>query len=716
MNIAFAGNPNVGKTALINALAGTKLKIGNWPGVTVEKKEAEFEYQGEIFRFVDLPGVYSLSPFTIEERISRDFILNNDIDCIVNVIDSTNLERNLYLTLLLMEMEKPIVISLNIFDEFEKKGYKIDIDKFEQYLGINIIPTIATKNKGINELIYKVYNVIKLKKQPKKVKYNLLFDRFIENEIDSLIKKLKNENLPEKYPIRWVAIKLLEKDEYIIQDLKKEIGKDLSPLAKDHIIAIEERFNDDTETLFTEARYGIIHGILKSILTKPKRNGISFTEKIDKIVTNKYLGLPIFFILMYIVFKLTFDGSGPFIDWVDSFINGYIGKYISFALNGAPEWINSFIINGIIGGVGTVLTFVPLMLFIYFFLALLEESGYMARAAFVLDKIMHGIGLNGKSFIPMMLGFGCNVPAIYATRALENEKDRKLTAVLVPFMSCGARLPIYALFTGVFFAKYQAFVVLSMYIIGIFIAIILGIILKNTKSFKTTKTPLLLELPPYRLPAAKIVFSSMWIRTRSFLKKAGTIILVAMIFLWGVINLPVDSTPENSYLGKTSKLITPIFIPTGFGSWQAVSSILPGIIAKEAVVGALSQTLEVTKEEEEENSFKFIQDTKDQIIRFGNAILDSLKNMFGSLIPGAFQMESNESSNFSKKIKDIFTPLSAFSFMVFMLLFIPCIVTLAAIKQEFGWRLMLFEIVLLMVVPYIFSVIIYQVGRLFGFY
>jgi len=713
MKIAFAGNPNVGKTALINAIAGSKLKVGNWPGVTVEKKEAEFEYKGGKIQLVDLPGTYSLSPYTVEERITRDFIINENPDCIVNVVDSTNLERNLYLTLLLMEMGKPMVVALNIFDEFEKSGYRIDLDKFKKYLGVDVIPTVATKNRGLRELIDKAIEVAKSKKQYRKIEYRLLFDKFIENEINKLVEKLKKESLPDKYSLRWLAIKLIEKDEYVIQVLKKEIQKDLSPLAKEHIIAIEERFNDDTETILTEARYGIINGILKDTLKKPKTYNIPFTEKLDRIVTNKYLGLPIFLILMYVVFKLTFDGSGPFIDWIDGFINGYIGKYIDLVLTGAPGWLNSLVINGIIGGVGLVLSFVPLMMFIYFFLALLEESGYMSRAAFVLDKIMHSIGLNGKSFIPMILGFGCNVPAIYATRALENEKDRKLTAVLVPFMSCGARLPIYALFTGVFFAKHQAVIVLLMYILGIVVAIVVGLLLKNTKPFETAKSPLLLELPPYRIPSAKMLFGSMWIRTKSFLRKAGSVILIAMIILWVAISLPYGSNPDNSYLAKAAKVVAPVFTPAGFNKWQAVASILPGIIAKESVVGALGQTLGVEEKSEEEKT-SFAQDSREQIVGFAKAIIDSFKNMFGSLTPGVFKIESINNSVFSQKIKAVFTPLSAFSYMVFMLLFIPCIVTLAAIKQEFGWGLMFFEIGLLTIIPYIVSTIIYQGGRLLG--
>jgi len=714
VNIAFAGNPNVGKTAIINAIAGSKLKVGNWPGVTVEKKEAEFEYNGKKITLTDLPGVYSLSPYTIEEKITRDFILEEKPDCIINVVDSTNLERNLYLTLLLMETEQPIVLSLNMFDEFKKAGYKIDIEKFSDMLGIKVIPTSAIKKEGIDELIDSALECSESKNH-KVLSYKLRYEGIIEQEIESIVKKLQELDVEIDYPLRWVAIKLLEKDEYAIQKIKEKTGKDLSAIAEENIMRLEERFNDDTETILTEARYGIINGILQKVFKKPQKINMTLTEKLDKIFVNRILGIPIFLTFMYFVFKFTFDGSGPFIDWVDGFINGYIAKYVSMGITWAPDWLQSLIIDGILGGVGLVLTFVPLMFFLYFFLSLLEESGYMARAAFVMDRVMNSLGLNGKAFIPMILGFGCNVPAIYATRALEKESDRKLTAVMVPFMSCGARLPIYALFTAVFFATHKAIVVLSLYVLGIIIAFAVGLILRKTEQFKSDKTPLLLELPPYRLPSLHMLWVSIWSRTKAFIMKAGTVIALTMVLLWGMINLPPHSTPETSILGRSAKIITPIFQPLGFDKWQVVATIIPGMIAKETVVGALGQTLNVQEEESESENTTFLQDTKDQIVGFGVAIVDSFKSMFGNLSQGTFELES-VGDDYKKKVHDMMTPLSAYSFMVFMLLFIPCIATLGAIKHEFGWGLMFFEVALLMVVPYIVSAIVYQGGLLLGFH
>ncbi|AEA33823.1 ferrous iron transport protein B [Hippea maritima] len=712
MNIAFAGNPNVGKTAIINAIAGSKLKVGNWPGVTVEKKEAEVEFKGKTITLTDLPGVYSLSPYSIEERITRDFIFEQDPDCIVNVIDSTNIERNLYLTLLLMETEKPLIIALNMFDEFKKLGYEIDLEGLSEMLGVKVVPTSAIKREGLQKLME---ISISCPKEHKKLDYKLRYDGFLESEIMDVVKKLKQHVINTRYPLRWIAIKLLERDEYAKEKLKKELGMDISKLADENIKRIEERFGDDAETVLAESRYGIINGILKKVFKKTKKDDYTITEKLDKIFISKSLGIPIFLLFMYLTFKFTFDGSAPFIDWFDGFVNDYIAKYISLGISQAPDWLKSLLIDGILGGVGLVLSFLPLMFFLYFFLALLEESGYMARAAFLMDRVMSSLGLNGKAFIPMILGFGCNVPAIYATRALERETDRKLTAVMVPFMSCGARLPIYALFTAVFFSTHRATVVLSLYLLGIAVAFMVGLILRKTEYFKEDKAPLLLELPPYRLPTLSMIWASVWARTKAFIVKAGTVIALAMVLLWGVIYLPANSSLENSILGKTAKAVSFVFKPAGFDDWRIVASIIPGVIAKETVVGALSQTLKIHQDSEDnKQSSNFLQDTKEQIAGFFQAIGSSFKSMFLSFSQDTFELESFKNS-YKDKLSKIMTPLSSFSFMVFMLLFIPCIVTLAAIKQEFGWGLMVFEIGLLAIVPYIISVIIYQGGKLLGF-
>ncbi|MEO2065976.1 MAG: ferrous iron transport protein B [Desulfurobacteriaceae bacterium] len=416
---------------------------------------------------------------------------------------------------------------------------------------------------------------------------------------------------------------------------------------------------------------------------------------------------------MYLIFKLTFDGSGPLIDWTDGFVNDFIAKWVSAAISGFPDWLQLLIIEGIVGGVGTVLTFVPLLLFLYFFLALLEESGYMARAAFVMDRLMRVIGLPGKSFVPMIIGFGCNVPAVYATRTLENERDRKLTALLIPFMSCGARLPIYALFTAVFFKKYQAEVVFSMYIIGIVVAALVGIFLKKFL-FKGSTEAFVMELPPYRIPTLKMLWTSISVRLGAFLKKAGTVIAAAMILLWTLINVPYGTPPKDTVLGKTASVIAPLFYPTGIKSWEPVAALIPGTIAKEVVVGALGQLYRVEEEEEVgEEKTSFTQDLKEQVVGLVQAIKDSFVAMFGSFKTGVFEIESEEGP-VTKAISKAFTPLSAFSYMVLCLLWIPCIVTLGAIYQEFGTRLTLASIALTTIVPYVVSTLVYVGGRLIG--
>ncbi len=708
--IAFAGNPNVGKTALINSLSGAKLKIGNWPGVTVEKKEAELTYNGVKIKLVDLPGIYSLSPYTIEEKIARDFLLEEKIDAIINVIDATNLERNLYLTSQLLDLEIPTVIALNMWDEFEDKGYRLDIEKFEQAINAKVITTVATKGKGVNKLLKAIISTSEKQNKPNFLKLS----QKIEESIEELI-----NYIPEDFqlPKRWTALKLLEKDEYFYERMEKKdlLGK----LPREEIIddvrkRLEKYFGEDIGTLIPEERYGGVNSIVKNVLRRPVERKRELTEILDSIFLNRMLGIPIFLLLLYLVFLFTFNGSGPFIDWTDGFINGYIGKWTGIILSKSPPWLTSLIVDGIIGGVGLVLSFVPLMFFLYFFLALLEESGYMARVAFVMDKLMKGIGLHGKSFVPMVIGFGCNVPAIYATRALEDEKARKITALLIPYMSCGARLPIYALFTAVFFRHGQAGVVLSLYVFGIAVAVIVGLILKKAV-FKGKAEEFLMELPPYRVPTLKMIWSSMWLRTRAFVIKAGTIIFITMIFLWALINIPYGAPPEKTILGVTARTIAPIFKPAGFGDkWQAVAALIPGTIAKEAVVGALGQAYGAGEEEEgKEEKSSFWEDSIDQIKGFFVAIWESLKSL-ATWKSSIFEMEVEESP-LLKKIKNAFTPLSSYSYMVFTLLWIPCIVTLGAIYQEFGWGILGFSILLTTLVPYIASTLVFSIGKFLGF-
>lgn len=730
IKIAFAGNPNVGKSALINEIAGSSLKVGNWPGVTVEKKEAQFEYKGQRIKLVDLPGVYSLSPYTLEEKITRDYIIDENPDVVINVVDSTNLDRNLYLTMLLKELGKPMIMALNFTDEFEKLNYKLELKHFEEHIGMQAVPTSALKNRGLKELLEKALLVAEEHKGQVHSKYELRFDKFLESEMKKVEEFIKNsdEFIPvmKKYSMDFTTIKLLEGDNHFLGKLK-EYGINKIDLLEGSIARIEDKFDEDVETIFAESRYGAIKGILLHTLKTSMKSRLDFTDKVDKILLNKVLGLPIFLILIVSLMGTVFNGAAPLQDWLDGFINGFIGKYAGILVEGTPNWLNSFVLDGLIAGVGGVLVFVPLMLFLYFFLAILEESGYMSRVAFLMDKLMRTMGLNGKAFVPMVLGFGCTVPAIYATRTLEDENSRRLTALMTPFMSCGARLPVYGLFTAAFFGKSAGLIVMSLYFLGIFVAILVGLTFKKHKYFKTDDRALLIELPPYRIPSMKMITRSAFTRTGSYLKKATTVIMGVLIILWALTYFPNHGDTENSYMAKFGKALAPIMKPTGFGDrWEAVAAVIPSIAAKEVVVGFMAQVLlkEESGEGEIEEVTTFGEDVTEQVRSLGIALKDSFLGVVDvRAISGLFETPDAETveeegvgvvgavANLWAGDKE--GPLKAYSFMVFILLVVPCVVTLAAIKQEFGNKFMWFITGFLILVPYIASTLIYQIGRLF---
>lgn len=730
IKIAFAGNPNTGKSALINAIAGSNLKVGNWPGVTVEKKEANFTYEKEEIILVDLPGVYSLSPYTMEEKITRDFILNENPDIVINVVDSTNLERNLYLTCLLKELGKPMIIALNFYDEFSKLDYKIDFSKFTNLIECPTIPTSALKRKGIKELMDKALETYH--SGEKRKKYQLQFSKDIIDEIEEVKTDLNNEKysaILEKYQSDYVAVKLLERDSWFKETVLKEYNIDLKNFAEDKIKKIEEKYENDIEIILAEQRYGVVNGILKQTLSTSLKSRLDFTEKLDKILLNKYLGLPLFLLIISGIMGFVFNGSAPFIDWVDAFFGDFVGKYIAILVEGTPEWLQALVVDGIVGGVGGVLTFVPLMALLYFFLAVLEESGYMNRVAFLMDKIMRKLGLNGKAFVPMVIGFGCTVPAIYATRTLEDENSRRLTAAISPFMSCGARLPVYGLFTAAFFGTNAGITVASLYLLGIIVAIFMGIFLNRFPKFKTQNTALLIELPPYRLPSLRVIFKSTWNRLKEYLKKATTVILGVLVLLWALAYFPNNGDASKSYIAGAGRIISPILQPTGFANrWEPVAAILPSIAAKEVVVGFMAQVLEQDGLEEEseelEEETTFMQDLGGQAIALGEAFKDSIVGMIDVRnILGLFEAPSEEDiaeENGSGLIQatsklwegDEHGPLRAYSFMVFILLVVPCAVTLAAIKQEFGWKFLGFVTLFMLAIPYVVSTLVFQIGRL----
>ena len=729
IKIAFAGNPNVGKSALINAIAGSKLKVGNWPGVTVEKKEAVFIHKGEEIKLVDLPGVYSLSPYSLEEKITRDFILEENPDVVVNVIDSTNLERNLYLTFLLKELEKPMIMALNFYDEFAKLKYKLNMKEFQDMIEIPAIPVSALKGTGIEELLDSIITMSKNKEKGKK--YSLPFDKNILSIIHEVeYKILTNEKLlpaTKEYSKEFLAIKFLERDAHIIEKIKDKYGIDTTGMFDEDIEKLENKYDNDSETILAEGRYGTVNGILARTFTTSIKSRLDFTDKVDKILLNRVLGLPLFFLIMAGVMAFVFNGSAPFIDWVDGFFGDFVGKYVGMLVEGTPDWLSSLIIDGIVGGVGGVLTFVPVMVFLYFFLAILEESGYMARVAFLMDKIMRKLGLNGKSFVPMVVGFGCTVPAIYATRTLEDESSRKLTAAMSPFMSCGARLPVYGLFTAAFFGAKAGLVVVSIYIFGIIVAILVGLGLKNLKGFKSENKALLIELPPYRIPSLKVILNSTWLRVFDYIKRAGTVILGIMMILWALTYFPNNGDSNSSYIAKFGHAFAPIMKPTGFGDrWETVAAIPPSIAAKEVVVGFLAQALPLAEEaeaEEEVVETTFGEDLMEQVKGFGEAVKDSVVGMLSFDVEGLFTTpDAEEIEEEGRGIvqatanlwpNDDLAPLRAYSFMVFILLVVPCVATLGAIKHEFGWRYLGFVVSIMLVVPYVASTLVFQIGKLF---
>lgn len=726
IKIAFAGNPNVGKSALINALAGSKLKVGNWPGVTVEKKEAYFTYKGQEITMVDLPGVYSLSPFSLEEKITRDFILTENPDVVINVIESTNIERNLYLTLLLQELGKPMVMALNFYDEFEKLNYTLDLKRLSSLMEMDVIKTSAIKKTGLTELLDKAISIAEKKENKKQ--YKISFDSFIDKQYEAMKKELQEDksfkDILSKYSLDFVTIKLLEKDSDFLEKMQKDYSLNCENYLDSYIKEIEERYDEDIDTILAEKRYGKIKGIIAETLKTSLKSRLDFTEKVDKILLNRVLGLPIFLLIIAGLMTIVFNGSAPFIDWIDGFVGGFVGKYAGILMEGTPDWLNSLVVDGIIGGVGGVMTFVPLMFFLYFFLSILEESGYMTRVAFLMDKIMRKLGLNGKAFVPMVLGFGCTVPAIYATRTLEDEKSRKLTAALAPFMSCGARLPVYGLFTAAFFGAKAGLVVMSLYLFGIVAAIILGVVLKRFEYFKVDNKALLIELPPYRIPSFKVIMKSTLTRTGGYLKKATSIILGILILLWGLTYFPNNGDAEKSYMAGIGRVIAPVLKPTGFADrWETVAAIVPSIAAKEVVVGFMAQVLELPEDEEAEEETTFAEDFKEQISGLGSAIKDSAAGIVSFDVNSLFAAPDVEEieeegrgvveATASLWKGDPLAPLRAYSFMVFILLVVPCAVTLGAIKQEFGKEYLFKLIGIMLAVPYIASAIIFQVGRLF---
>ena len=690
INVALVGNPNCGKTSLFNFASGAHERVGNYSGVTVDAKEGHAEFDGYQFNLVDLPGTYSLSAYSPEELYVRKQIIESTPDVIINVIDASNIERNLYLTTQLVDMNIKIVGALNMFDEFEQRGDKLDYDKLGELFGFPMIPTVFKTGRGVDELFRTVIDIYEGRPVPGKsgVRHvHLNHGKYIEQAIDAVKAEIqKNEQIRYKYSTRFLSIKLLEKDTKV-EDIAKSLpnGGDIIAARDKAADYIMRETKEDSETAIMNAKYGIIHGALHEAGCEEgtKTDTYQTTHIIDSVITNRYVGFPLFFLFLYIMFEVTFTlGQYP-MDWIEAGVAA-LGDLTKSTLPDGP--LKAMLADGVIAGVGSVIVFLPQILILYAFISFMEDSGYMARAAFIMDKLMHKMGLHGKSFIPLIMGFGCNVPAVMATRTIESRRSRLVTILVLPLMSCSARLPIYIMITGTFFAaKYQSLVMLSLYAIGIILAVLMSRLF-SSRILKGDDTPFVMELPPYRFPTAKAMARHTWEKGRQYLKKMGGIILVASVIVWALGYFPHDDSldqqaqQEQSYIGRIGKAIEPAFRAQGF-DWKLDVSLIAGVGAKEIV----ASTMGVLYADDE----TVADDTSDSPEKY-----DVLRQ---------------------KMQADGITPLTAFSYLLFVLIYFPCIATIAAIKGETGsWRWAAFAAVYTTVLAWLVSAAVYQVGSLFA--
>ena len=708
IKVALIGQPNVGKSSLLKQLAGGDVQIGNWAGITVEKYTARMNYKGFEIELVDLPGVYNLSSYTEEEKIARDYILFEKPDVVLNVVETPLLERNLFLTSQVSELEIPTVVALNMWDEFTSQGYDLDIAKLEGELNVRAVPVVGKTGWNKDQLLEAIIEVYQKGLKPKYLTFSPLVERVLK-KIDQTLQREPFYNL---FPKRWLDIKTLEGDEYLAKLLKERYNFDLKGCCHKEKHYLSEAYNMPPDEVITSERYKAIARLVSKVLKPPKGKVFSLQDKVDEFLLNPLVGIPFFFLVMFLVFKLTFDLSAPFVDWLDGFINDFVGKYTLWILNllGAPDWLKSLVLDGIIGGIGFFATFIPILSFMYLAIGFLEHSGYFARVAFTFDRFMRSIGLNGKAVVPMILGFGCNVPAVLATRTLENTLLRKLTALLIPFMSCSARLPIYALFAAAFFPDREAVAIFSMYLLGIAVALLVGYLLSRTVYRKVLEIPFTVEFPPYRFPNLKELIRSMWTPVWEFVHRAGTVIFLANLGVWLLLNIPYGVSPKETLLGKFAQTIQPVFKPAGFGNhWENVAVLIPGFLAKEIVITSYGTILGVEGEKPQVEKVKpnLLEDLKVQVIRLVEAIFNSLKLLVNEFIPSTFEVEKPQNS-IVEKIKRYFTPASAIAFMVFVLLYTPCAATVAVMQQEFGWRFALSSVALNFSTAWLLSTLIYQ--------
>ncbi|ADQ79611.1 ferrous iron transport protein B [Paludibacter propionicigenes WB4] len=717
INVALVGNPNCGKTTLFNYASGSHERVGNYSGVTVDAKEAIMKKDGYTFKIVDLPGTYSITEYSPEELYVRMHITEKMPDIVVNVIDSSNLVRNMFLTTQLIDMNIKVVVALNMYDELEKKGAKFDYVSLGEMIGIPIIPTVASKGKGVDELFEKLIDVYE-DRDPSVRHIHINYGAQIEKAIHDIQHEIwKNPSITDKLSSRYVAIKLLETDKSTLAQLEKFANyEEIKSVAKQTIAQLEKEYGERSETIITDAKYGFIDGALKETYKEVKKDKRESKRELDDLLTHRFLGFPIFLFFMWLMFQATFTlGSYP-MDWINTGVES-LSDWLQTTMS--PGALRDLLVDGIIGGVGGVIVFLPNILILFFFISLMEDTGYMARASFIMDKLMHKIGLHGKSFIPLVMGFGCNVPAIMATRTLDNKKDRILTMIITPFMSCSARLPVYVLLISAIFPANQGLVLFTIYLVGIVLAILTALVMKRI-AFAKKEVPFVMELPPYRIPTLKNTSLHMWHKGQQYLKKMGNVILLASILIWALGYFPrhivyttdydskiqqVQSNSglkpdqkdkavrqlevskeserqEKSYIGQLGHAIEPVISPLGF-DWKMGVSIITGLAAKEIVVSSMGILYQADlKADENSNSLK-----------------DELR------------AQTHNSGEL--KGQKVFTPLVSFAFMLFVLIYFPCVAVIAAIKKESSWGWAVFTMVYTTAMAWLVAFATYQIGSLF---
>jgi len=648
ITVALAGNPNVGKTTILNALAGTNLKVGNWSGVTVEKKEATLKFGDYTIHLVDLPGIYTLEPISADERIAVDFLKNGNVDVILNILDTTNLERNLHLTLELLEFEKPTVLVLNLYDEAKKLGIDVDTKKLSELLNVYVLKTVGRKGEGIKEIPEVIVRAYEEKKKPK-LPYS--------PELTDFLKKVPGNTLREK-------IEKVLSDERLLEEFRK-------------------RFGEDFKEVLERERGALVRGILEEVLKKRADAQDELTDLLDRILLHPVLGLFIFVLVMFLLFKVAFDLSAPLVEWVDGFFSDFLAPLARSFLSslGVPEIFVSFVSDAIVGGVGFVLSFVPLIFTLYLLITFLEMSGYVPRVAFLMDKFLHKLGLHGRSIIPLILALGCNVPAILATRTLESTREKLLVTFMIPFISCPARLVVFSFFGFIFFPNSAPLVILSLYLLGIALAVLTAFLLRKTL-LKGEAKHFIIELPPYRFPSPSLILRIAWLHVKDFLYRAGTLIFGASLLVWALLNLPPSAqSPKESYAGRIGQALVPVFKPMGIEDWRATTAIIPAFLAREILISSMGVLYSSTEEKKEEE-FSPEEALLSQIER----LKDALKRAFLSLFSLRIQTleTEQEGEGIAGAIRESFSPASALAFMVFILVYTSCLGTVATMWREVG--------------------------------